>query len=487
MLSRRLPQLAAAIAALVLAQQGHTHSFGEPYKLPLPYWHYIYAAMAALVLSFVAFAYFFRHPADQHTPSSQTHLCWEFPTLTAWIDRLKLRVLGQALVSGGFILAIVTGLFGSADPYRNFNMTFFWIGFTLGGLYLSALVGDWYRTFNPWRQLCERLPGLSLARIHYPAALAYWPAVVLYMAFIGIELFADISPLSLSVILLCYTAINLAGAYVFGSRCWFHYGEFFAVLFRLCAWMAPLTFKRVNSGNIALSLRLPFSGLIDKHPHHFSLVIFTLFMLSSTAFDGLRETALWFNLFWKDPFDLLTPLLGQNPIYLYVSLRPWYLTLEVLTLLLSPFLYLAAFVAFLWLGKILIRSRLRLGAWVTHFAFSLLPIALVYHLTHYYSLLLSQGVKLRALLSDPFGWGWNLFGTAITGRIPVLPDMGFIWNSQVWLILVGHVASVMIAHVQALTVFPNSRAAGISQVPMLMLMVLFTGIGLWILAQPLQG
>lgn len=463
------------------------HSFGEPYQLPLPYWLYIYAAMAALILSFVAFAYFVRHPRPQQQSATRWQVDWVIPGLSEWIKKLKLHGIAQALVSGSVILAIAAGLIGSADPYRNINMTLFWIVFALGGLYLSALVGDWYRLVNPWRHLCSLLPGFSTVRLSYPSALAYWPAVMLYMAFIGIELFADSSPFSLSMTLLGYTVINLAGAFLFGSHAWFRYGEVFSVLFRLCALMAPIQLQKTTAGQIQVTLRLPFSGLLDKRPSHFSLVVFALFMLSSTAFDGLRETALWFNLFWKDPFNLLTPWLGQNPIYLYLSLRPWYLVLEIVTLVISPFLYLGAFVAFLWLGKTLIGATQSLGSLVNHFAFSLLPIALVYHLTHYYSLLLSQGVKLRALVSDPFGWGWNLFGTAITGRIPVLPDMGFIWNSQVWLILIGHIASVMIAHVQALQLFSNPRQAGVSQLPMLVLMVLFTGVGLWILAQPLQG
>ena len=121
------------------------------------------------------------------------------------------------------------------------------------------------------------------------------------------------------------------------------------------------------------------------------------------------------------------------------------------------------------------------------FGYSLLPIAVVYHVTHYYTLLLDQGVKIRALVSDPFGWGWNLFGTAITGRVPILPDMGVVWYSQVLLILLGHVVSVYIAHAEALRQFRDTRTVLLSQIPVLALMVLFTGVGLWILAQPLNG
>ncbi len=117
----------------------------------------------------------------------------------------------------------------------------------------------------------------------------------------------------------------------------------------------------------------------------------------------------------------------------------------------------------------------------------MLPIALVYHVTHYSTLILTQGVKIVSLVSDPFGWGWNLFGTAFTFRAPILPDLGIVWHTQVALILLGHVASVWLAHLVALRVFADRRAAALSQLPMLALMVLFTIAGLWILAQPLTA
>jgi hypothetical protein len=42
---------------------------------------------------------------------------------------------------------------------------------------------------------------------------------------------------------------------------------------------------------------------------------------------------------------------------------------------------------------------------------SLVPIAVAYHLAHYVSLLLTTGQFIIPLASDPLGWGWNLFGT----------------------------------------------------------------------------
>jgi len=66
-------------------------------------------------------------------------------------------------------------------------------------------------------------------------------------------------------------------------------------------------------------------------------------------------------------------------------------------------------------------------------------------------------------------------------------DAGVIWHTQVGLILGGHIVSVYLAHVEALKVFGSSRKAALSQVPLLLLMVLLTTIGLWILSLPIAA
>ena len=48
---------------------------------------------------------------------------------------------------------------------------------------------------------------------------------------------------------------------------------------------------------------------------------------------------------------------------------------------------------------------------VPEFVQSLVPIALVYAVAHYFTLLVIQGQYALPLASDPFGFGWDLFGT----------------------------------------------------------------------------
>ena len=46
------------------------------------------------------------------------------------------------------------------------------------------------------------------------------------------------------------------------------------------------------------------------------------------------------------------------------------------------------------------------------FVYTLIPIAIAYHLAHFLTFFLIYGQQIIPLLSDPFGYGWDLFGTA---------------------------------------------------------------------------
>lgn len=464
------------------------HAFAQTYQLPMPYWLYIYGAVGALILSFVVVGL-----VVQAVPKSVSadrlvigHADWRY---SIWGG-----VLMHALkIFSVFVLAlcIATGLLGTNAAQRNFNMTFVWVIVVLGGTYAAAVIGNWYSILSPWKLLSRLLghvwTGYQQGRFRYPQRLAYWPAVLFYMAFIWLELMGEIRPISLSFILLAYTGVNLLGVGVYGARAWFRYCEFFAVFMQLIAKMAPIEYKRDQNGSGRLLLRWPLAGLLDGEPEHLSALVFIFFMLSSTAFDGLAETVFWFRLFWLDPTGLFTWGVGAPPLEAYAEARQWYALYEAVWLIASPFLYLGAYWFFIVLGRFLARSTVTTYQLALRFGYTLLPIVLAYHVSHYYSLLYTQGSKIVGLMSDPFGWGWDLFGTVAQLRGHLVPDMGFVWYSQVWLILAGHVASVYLAHVVSLQVFSTRRQALLSQVPMLVMMVLLTGVGLWIMAQPLQG
>jgi len=474
----------AALAALLLPGAAAAHGFGRLYNLPVPFWLYAWAAASALLLSFLVAAFFATAPAPVTAGPAR-----ELPRLQRVLHALRpgLQIASVACL----LLAIASGLFGSRDPYRNFSMTAFWVIFVLGYTYFTALTGDSYARLNPWRVLAEGLGrvrrGYIAGRWRYPAALGDWPALALYLGFIAYELFNHGQPSSLGRVLLAYTIFNLAGAWAVGAAAWFRHVELFAVFLRLTALLAPLHYRPALPGEAQgrLLWRAPCAGLLDERPQRLGTVVFVLAMLATTAFDGLRATQAWVSLFWWDRTGWITTLAGTSPLQAYARLRPWYLAWETAWLLALPFLYFAAYLACLAAARRLTASPRPLRELALDFGYAVLPIALVYHLTHYATLLLSQGPRIVSLLSDPFGLGWNLFGTAALLRAPILPPMGAVWHTQVGLILFGHIVSVVIAHRIALRLWPRRGQALLSQLPLLVLMMSFTVAGLWILAQPL--
>lgn len=493
MRSRAWAPAAAVAWACAMAADAQAHAFAAPYMLPVPFWMYAYGAAAALVVSFIIVGIFatsspasasLAHP-HAAASSGQEAVRGFRPVpagLVGALRALALLLLGVCLASG---------LVGTANPFLNINMTLFWIVFVLGLTYATALVGDIFAFSNPWRTLCEGVHRAGLfslqGRMAYPARLCGYPALVLYFGFIWVELFGHTTPWSLSVILAGYTVLTLFCAWLFGIEAWFRQGEFFALFFRLVGLMAPVEYRPGAGRGVDFRLRLPLSGLLQRQPVDTSLVLFILFMLASTAFDGAHETQPWSALFWKGVYPWVEPAVVAASAQPYAVAARLYYQWQWLMLALSPLIYLGVYVAFIRLSKGAARSghtTRELGGW---FALSLIPIAFVYHLTHYYTLLPAQGLQLVKMVSDPLGMGWDLFGTARLELPPALLDASFIWHSQVALILAGHIASVFLAHIEALRIFPTQRSAVASQVPMLLLMVVLTAVGLWILSLPLAS
>jgi hypothetical protein len=101
-------------------------------------------------------------------------------------------------------------------------------------------------------------------------------------------------------------------------------------------------------------------------------------------------------------------------------------------------------------------------------------------IAHYYSLFLLEGQRTLALFSDPLGTGANWLGTrdweiSALGTSP----MG-IAVLQVTAIVAGHLLGVVLAHDRALRLFPR-RTAVLGQLPLLVLMVGYTVVGLLLL------
>jgi hypothetical protein len=125
-------------------------------------------------------------------------------------------------------------------------------------------------------------------------------------------------------------------------------------------------------------------------------------------------------------------------------------------------------------------SRVPIRGMAADLAPSLLPIAAGYLVAHYYSLIAFQGPRTMALLSDPLGTGANWLGTGgvTPWSWPIQPTLVAV--VQAGAIVLGHVLGVVVAHERAIRILPH-RAAVVGQVPLMVLMILYTVGGLSLL------
>ncbi len=459
------------------------HSFGRITTLPVPLWLYQYGVAAALVTSFMVVAWVVSRPLIAWADARRDIRAYR--AVRALTHPLTVRTL-RGLAVACLVLAIVSGLLGARNPYQNFSMTAFWVAFVLGFFYLQALLGDLYRHLNPWRTLCEWAghvaPRLFAGVVPAPQRFGHLPALLLYLGFIWFELYGGHTPFATAGFLLGYTAINLLGAMLWGLPAWFRYGEFFAVIFTLVSHLAPF-----ESRDGRIRLRWPLAGLLSARVEGVSHLLIILFMLSSTAYDGLQATLPWLRTTWAILRDVLAESLAADPAGAYALLQSSFGVYQGAGLLVSPFVYLLAYAVALKVALLLSASREPLRDAMLRLGMALVPIAFVYHVAHYYTLLQVQGVKLLPLISDPLGRGWDLFGSAGWFQRTGVPDPMLVWNVQVGLILAGHVAGVFLAHLeeQRFRSGDGTRRIITAQLPVLLLMVAMTSFGLWVLAQPI--
>ncbi len=447
------------------------HGIGGIRDLPVPDWLFAWAAGIVLVVSFLLLVALWRTPQlESRQYGTPLGTALSRPVLSS-----ALRVLAQTSSVALFLLIFAAALFGTSDPTTNLAPTAIYIAFWLGMPLLSAVLGDVWRVLSPWRAIAdgavwlwERSGRTARPLGEYPARIGRWPGAVVLLAFAALELtYRDPSnPRSLALAVAIYTYVTLVGCLLFGRERWHANGEGFAVAFSYYARIAPLTTRarRVN-------IRWPFTGLAGSEPSPGALACIAV-MLGSVAFDGFERTTRWQDLMGR----IQAPYILEHP-----TRAELYATgVGVAGLVAAVCAVALAYLGACHVARWTIAGKASL---VPEFLLSLIPIAFVYEVAHYFSLFLTQGQFLAPLLSDPFGRGWDLFGTA-----DVFPDLTLlapntIWYVQVGALVVGHVAGLAVAHDRAVSLFERREDSLRSQYALLALMVLYTVTGLWLLSQ----
>jgi YHS domain-containing protein len=225
--------------------------------------------------------------------------------------------------------------------------------------------------------------------------------------------------------------------------------------------------------NLALNVRPWGSDLVTQGRPRADEAYLALLMLAITGFHGVTMTPVW--------QQLIDAIRGMADVGRVVGF-----SVGMTMLMLGPIgVYAALVFVSKTLGKGASLQPLTYRDYFIQYAYALLPIALFYHIAHNMEHLLMEGPKVLAMVSDPFGWGWNMFGTA-NWSIPPLISLEKLWIVQVVLVLIGHVYSLWVAQRTSLRLFGSSKAAFRSQLPMLLGMIAFSVFSLWLLKQPME-
>lgn len=460
--------------------------------LPVPSWLFAWAATAVLVVSFVGLGALWREPKLRRATERRL---FAVPT---WLE-IPVGVLGVALLA----LVIVAGLFGVQIDTANFAPTAIFVGLWVGIPFLSLAVGDVYRVLNPLRAL-GRATGWVVARasggntpepLELPDRIGRWPAALGLFLFAWAELaFPGRSdPSQLAVLVVVYCAVMGVGMSLYGVEKWVDRCDPFAVWFGWVATLAPL---RWEGG--AVHLRAPGVGTAKRQPIDGDIALVVV-AIGTTTWDGLSGGDILGTTLADLANDVATiglsvtwsnALVDTIGMAIVVGLV-WLLIYAGVRGMVPHSARVAADKAKATAAEQGDGEPVRSGppsvsSLMRDFAPALVPIGVAYAVGHYLSLLAFQGQAIPQLLSNPLGRELASGDGGWLGTAGWTIDYGWlssnaIWYLQVGALLIGHVLSLVLSHDRALERFPKRRAAR-SQRAMLVVAVVFTCTGLWLLS-----
>ena len=491
-MSRRAWAAGWVAAVVALASTGGpaaAHAVGGTFQLPVPLWLYLAGAAGAVAASFLVVA---RGPSR---PSVGGPSDAAIPARLGAATRTILRVAGVVLWYGAIGVGV---LVGDISPLPAVVL---WVVIWIALPIVAAAAGNPWPSMSPFRTTfaaLERLAGRGGRTfdmgLRYPQGLARWPAVLLLGLAIWAELILPGAEVAATVatIMAAYTLLTLLGMLAFGPATWLRNAEIFEVLLGWYGRIGPIGRRSVDPalcaacpdrcdpehcvdcpGCAALArdeqrrpvLRGWFRGLSGLRGLRWSDAAFVVLLLAGITYDGLRETAFG--------GMILTAILA--PINERFGLTAALFLLVDTAFLVGVYAsFLIAFVAVITVTRRLRSDEADSGAMAGAYAATLVPIATGYLIAHYLTLVIQAAVWLPSLIVNPL-----MSLAPDIGWIPI----GLVWYVSVGAIVGGHIAGVTLAH--RLSLDRAARSALVVGLPMVLLMVGYTVLSLWIIAQPI--
>lgn len=427
-----------------------------------------------------------------------------------------------------FVGVIVAGLLGEQSPGRNLATITVWTVWWAALPFLALVAGRAWCAVCPWQALADwalrlRLWGVTERPVTFGLSVpswlrTLWPAVVLFLVLTWLELGfgVTLSPRATAYLGLLMLFFSLYAGLLFVRAAFCRYGCFVGAISGIYAMLGPLELrgrdraicrdcagrdcfhgnplgnpcptsqylggmersshcllclecvKSCPEGNVAVNLRSFGAELAALPRPRRDEGWLALILVGLTTFHGLVMTPWWGHL-----TGAVETRLGLGPTATFTALMGAALALPLAAHAAVSFL------AWRWGGVGAPRA-----APFVQYAYALLPVALFYHLAHNAGHLFLEGGALGAALSDPFGWGWDLFGTADILPGPLLAGPGLL-ALQVACLVVGQAYAALVALRVSRRLFGGQRPAR-ALAPVLAFTLLLSALNLWLLVQPME-
>ncbi len=417
-----------------------------------------------------------------------------------------------------FLTVIATGLLGNSLGSRNFSIIFVWIiWWSALKLFFAAFgsrlwctmcpipaVGEWTQR----RSLIGKREGrfFGLGR-RWPARFRnLWVINIVFIAIASFIIIVTTRPLITAALLLGLMATAFILAMIFERRAFCRYAcpvggflgqysMFSSLELRVkdpqvcidhkkkecvegnekgygCPWMVyPGNMDRSNycglcteclktcsKDNISFNIRPFASELHSVEKGSLDEAAVSTIMLA---------TGIWFVVVMEGPWAWLKDwanMIGPQEFSRYASMFLGF------ALFLTP----AAFITFILLSRDLAGvADISLRSLFTRYSCSLIPIGLLNWMAFSIPILFVNISYIFSTVSDPFGWGWNVFGTRDFPWAPFYPE--FIPHLQIFFLAVGLFYSLKTADRASRSVTRTQRKAFLAFLPMA---VFITGVAL---------
>ena len=456
----------AAASGMLVPAGANAHATGQSFVALLPTGPYMAIGVATVALSIMLLWFLPPRSASALLPSRG-------------IGRIaapaQLRTISSFTVFLLLCGGIVGGLTGARDPLENPLVLGFWVAFWMAAPMVQGYLFDMWGWISPWRWAVRPLVMLTgQPLVTLPRRAGVWPAAMLLLAFSAFTLAdpAPDDPARLAKVVAAYGFLTFAGMALVGPRRWLRQVEFLSVLMAQFGRLGLLA----RRGRRA---RIGWQGwqLANGAAAVPGTPVFILVLLGTGSFDGFNETFVWLGMIGVNPLEFP----GRSAVVIPV----------ITGLAAANMILVCLFLAMIRAGDRMVGGSLTSPRLLAIFAPTILPIALAYHTAHYLPSLLVDGQYVLVALNDPLGGGADLLGLAdyyvTTGFFNHRETMRVIWLSQAAVIVFGHVIAVILAHGAAVRVYGDVARAFRAGLPLAVFMVLYTWMGLWLLAAPKGG